>query len=90
MVKIETKTGYKCKVNEKVLEDIRFLEDFSKMEKGEITAIFDLMDRILGDEQKEKLYKHCEDKDGLVPAETLGEELADVFEILSEKAETKN
>jgi hypothetical protein len=78
MKKIETQSGFKCTINETVLDDMRFLELVAGLDENPLTLpIF--LEKFLGEKQKEKLYKHIETKDGRVPVSALQNELADIM-----------
>ena len=48
-------------------------------------AIFDLMDRLLGDEQAEKVVDALADKDGFTNMDTFGAFLGELFEAVAPK-----
>lgn len=82
MYKGTLSNGFKYKVNEKLKKDARFLELLRRATRLEkaieendenpddnaeyMEIMFDIVDKMLGVEQKEKLYKHLEDKEGFV------------------------
>ena len=90
MVKGTTGTGFKFKVNEKMLQNVEFLEDFYKVQHGDGLGVFPILDKLLGEEQKKALYDHIRDKDGIVNVEDLTHQLEDIFSALTEATETKN
>ena len=85
---IKTSNGFTCKINEDVLDDIRIFEAVRKVESGttdeKLNASVDLIDTILGVEQKEKLYKFLEKKEGKASITAVTDTLADIFKKLSE------
>lgn len=78
MKTIETDSGFKCKINEEVLDDMRFLELIATLDENPLNLpVF--LDKFLGEKQKEKLYKHIETKDGRVPITALQDILAEIM-----------
>lgn len=89
MVKGITKTGFEYLINEELVKDARFLELFAKIQGGESMLVFKLIERMLGEVQKSKLYDHCQDETGMVPLDALTAEVLDIFERLGEANSTK-
>lgn len=90
MVKGTTKSGFKYEVDKDQLTNVEFLELFAKMQNGDGMVVFELLEIVLGTEQKKKLYDHCRDKKGMVPVDAVTEEVTDIFTTLSEAPATKN
>ena len=80
MVKGKTTTGFSYEVNEKALHDAEFLELFAKVQNGDNLLVFEMIRKVLGDEQKQKLFDHCRIKDGMVPVEAVSSETAEIFQ----------
>lgn len=89
MVKGKTKTGFKYEINEALKNDAEFLELFAKMSEGDSVYLFKMIERLLGSEQKAKLYEHCRAEDGTVPLDVLTAELLDIIAQLGKAEETK-
>ncbi len=85
---VKTEIGFTCKVDESALDDIRIFESVRKVENGtteeKLYASMDLIDAVLGAEQKEKLYKFLEEKEGKATISRVTEVLADIFEKIGE------
>lgn len=83
MKNITLDNGYKCKINENILNDIRFLEIYSEALEGSTVDSIKVINALLGDEQKEKLYKKLEEKDKegnvIVPADKVFEAIIDII-----------
>lgn len=90
MVKGTTKSGFKYEVDKDQLTNVEFLELFAKMQNGDGMVVFELLEIVLGTEQKKKLYDHCRNKKGMVPVDAVTEEVTDIFTTLSEAQATKN
>ena len=86
MVKGTTSTGFKFSFDKARLDDMRLIEAFSDSVDESIDNIQRLkaskqiLERLLGHEQKEKLYNHIEGySDGLIPSGALAKELNDIL-----------
>lgn len=90
MVKGKTRTGFKFTCDGKLMHDVEFLEEFAAVQKGDGLEVFDLIKKILGADQKQALYEHIRNEEGIVTTDALHEELSDIFEALGEADETKN
>lgn len=66
MKSITLSNGFKCKVNENVANDMELL-DLLKETKEDGTAYSDIVLKIFGKEQRDKLYDSIRTKDGIVP-----------------------
>ncbi|CAI3375767.1 hypothetical protein [Enterococcus cecorum] len=78
MIKGITKSGFRFKVNESIINDYEFLELISEVEENPI-MFPKLLNRLLGKQQTEKLKNHVRDKNGIVDAEKITAEVADIF-----------
>lgn len=78
MKTIETDSGFKCKIDETVLDDMRFLELIATLDENPLNLPA-FLEKFLGEKQKEKLYKHIETKDGRVPITALQDILAEIM-----------
>lgn len=86
-----TKSGFKFDVDVDALDDAELLERMADAYAGDDGfALFDVMKKMLGAEQKKKLYDHLRDDKGKVSLRKVGEEMNDIFEQLSEDEEAKN
>ena len=79
--KIETKSGFKCTVDDAVLDDMRVVEMIASLDANPL-ILPTLINRVIGEENKEKLYKHLETKEGRVPVEAMEVEMAEIVEAL--------
>lgn len=81
---ITTSSGFKCSINEEVLDDMRLLEMIAELEENAM-VLPRFLAMFLGEKQKEALYKHVEAKDGRVPMEPLQAEVSEIIEALGEE-----
>lgn len=79
--KIETASGFKCTADDSVLDDMRLVDLIADMEKRPY-IIGQLIEKLIGQANKEKLYAHHETKDGRVPVSTMEKEVAEIMEQL--------
>ena len=76
---IETGSGFKCKLDDAVLDDMRLMELISQLDENQLLYP-KFVTFLLGEDTKEKLYKHIETKDGRVPIAALDNELQQIME----------
>lgn len=82
-----TKSGFTFEIDEQDLNDYRFLKLLAKAQKDAL-AFSDVLERMLGAEQEEKLCKHLEDEKGHVPMDALSEIVAEIMTLAGD--DTKN
>jgi hypothetical protein len=80
MIKGKTKSGFEYEIPETVGDDYEVLEALVRIQQkdGGILQIVTLIDRVLGDEQREAFKEHCR-VDGRVSTEKVAEEFFDIF-----------
>lgn len=86
MEKGTTSTGFNYEYDKAVADDMEFVELLLDVEENE-HHLPKLIDALLGKAQKKKLYEHCRNEDGRVPATRV---YAEFNEILNGSPETKN
>lgn len=86
----KTSTGFEYTVKKAMLSNAEFLEIFAKVQDGDQMKVFDLIKLALGAEQKDRLYEHVRDEDGMVPVEAISAEVGEIFAELGKDPETKN
>ena len=87
MLKGETKSGFKFKIDEAVVDDLELLEDIAKADK-DVSVFPSVLEKILGKDQKAKLYEHLRGKNGRVSIQSAVDEFTEIMNIAGE--ETKN
>ena len=89
-MKGKTESGFSYEVNPKRLQDVRFLMAYKKAaQSNDLTEAVFLIPMILGDEQADALFTHCE-KDGVSDVEDVWEEFEQIVGTLADDKETKN
>ena len=63
MLHLTLDDGFELDVDQNVFTDIRLFEKIRELQKGNVVAIVDVADYVMGDE-KEKLYSHLADENG--------------------------
>lgn len=89
-VKGVTSTGFKYDIDPANLDDFYLLELFGKSQNGDVSALSSLMERMLGEDQKAALLKHCEDEKGRARMSRIGDEIADIYNGLIQERKVKN
>lgn len=83
MAKGITQNGFAFEIKDEVLDDMRLIELMAK--SMENPMIFpNLIEKLLGSEQKDALYKHLENEDGRVPVKAIADAVTDIFNQLGE------
>lgn len=80
MIKGTTKTGFEFEIDENVFDDWELVEAFREIERGDDGLIVDVVEQILGIEQKNALKEFIRDAQGKVSATAMEVELEEIFE----------
>ena len=76
--------GFEVQIDEKSLNDWRFLTTLRKIDKGETGLIVDVAELLLGGEEGvDKLAKHLE-VDGITPMDKMVEAISQIMESVNE------
>ncbi len=87
MIKGETNSGFRFKIDEEELDDYELLEALCEIDKGNVSLITDAAKKILGKRQLKELKEHVRNEKGRVPAKEMIEEIE---QILSFHSKGKN
>lgn len=79
MLQGTTTTGFAFELEEEVLDDYELLEALRSLDKGDGQCVIDVVDRLLGEKQKEKLKDHIRNEKGRVSVKRLMDEVAEIF-----------
>lgn len=88
MQKVITKSGFECLVDKKQMDDMELVDKIAEADAGNPLAVSAVIGKVLGKEQKVKLYNHLRNEDGRVPIEKVGEEIVEIITSLG--SEGKN
>ena len=78
MISGKTRTGFEYAIADDVFDDYEILELMAKVKKNDPLAIFELIERLLGEEQKDQLKDHVR-VNGRVPMSAINDEIVDIF-----------
>lgn len=79
-IHIKTKGGLEVIIDPAALDDMELLEDMSRMDAGEEWLAARVVTRLLGAEQKRKLYEFCRNPEtGRVSVTKVSEVLMELF-----------
>lgn len=81
--KIKTSSGFTCVIKPECLEDMELIELLAKLD-DEPLIITKILDKILGEDMKKKLYDHVREKSGCVPVQAVSKELSEIFTLAGE------
>ena len=79
MQKVITKSGFECLVDKKQMDDMELVDKIAEADAGNLLAVSAVIEKVLGKEQKAKLYNHLRNEDGRVPIEKVGEEIVEII-----------
>jgi hypothetical protein len=83
IVKGKTTSGFEFKVDDRLLQDFRFIRAYREWMKNNFAQV-DVLDCMLKPEDVQRLLDHISDKDGFVDSEKVASEMSDIFEFLQE------
>lgn len=88
MVTGTTKSGFSFEIDPDALNDWDTLELIGVIHNGDAMAkfaVFDLIKRLLGEEQTNRLKDHCRNEKGFVPLDIVQNELFDILSVKTVK-----
>lgn len=74
-----TSSGFEFELADEALDDYELLEILHKIDNGDNGLIVDMVDKLLGESQKEKLKEHVRAENGRVSAKLLLGEVMEIF-----------
>lgn len=80
-VKGSTRSGFEFEITDAALDDMELAEAAARAAKGDRMAEIEMIDRLLGSEQKRALYDHLR-VEGRVSKAAVGEALVDIFQAI--------
>lgn len=87
MITGKTESGFEFKLAEGIEDDWEFLKLIRKV-NDDASFVIDVAQKLLGDEQLEKLEEHCKDENGKVAVSKINDEITSMLEKAGE--EVKN
>ena len=82
MIKGKTESGFAFSIDEEARDDMELLDAILKLDAGEKQYMSEVVVRLLGEEQRDKLYDHCRGKSGRVLASKVLAEVNGIFEAI--------
>lgn len=82
VVKIKTKSGFECEIDEVVVNDMEVLDLVVDIEKGNALKYPELLTKLLSEETKRRLYDHVRVA-GRVPYAAIDAEITEIFVALN-------
>ena len=81
---VTTKSGFKCKIDKSVLDDMELVDAMAEAQGDDPLKFTIVINKILGEKNKKKLYDHLRAKNGTVPIEATSNEIVEIFEALGD------
>jgi len=78
MIKGKTSSGFEFTIDEEIKDDLELLEKTVKLEQGDMSALADVIESMLGVDGKKALYDHCRSEKGRVSAQKVFTELEEI------------
>lgn len=77
---ITTTTGFELDFDTANLDDMETFDLIVKVDRGDVTVLPELLDRLFTAEQKAALYDHCRTETGRVPISAVCAEFAEILQ----------
>ena len=87
MINGKTESGFEFGIKEEVLDDYELLEVLGKVDRGEVGYVPDMVEMLLGTEQKNRLKAHIRKEHGRI---TVTDMINEVMQIFNANKELKN
>ena len=84
-MKVKTTTGFECEINTEAMNDMEVLELVVRIDEGDALAYSPFLTKLLGKENKARLYDHVREADGRVPIEKVAAEVGEILDQAGEK-----
>ena len=81
----QLENGFEFEINEEALDDMELLDDMAEAEGGNPFSLSKVMLKVLGKEQRDRLYDHLRTESGRVPIEAATTALADIMNAAGEE-----
>lgn len=74
-----TESGFAWEIQEESLDDYELLEILHKIDTGDHGLVPEMVDKLLGTEQRDRLKEHLRDQDGRVTTTGMVSEVMQIF-----------
>lgn len=78
-MQITTKSGFSCDIDPDVLNDMELVDDLAEVQAGNALAISRVCLKILGKDNRTRLYDHVRNMAGRVPPDKVDAELGEIL-----------
>lgn len=78
-MQITTKSGFSCDIDPDVLNDMELVDDLAEVQAGNVLAISRGCLKILGKDNRTRLYDHVRNGAGRVPPDKVDAELGEIL-----------
>lgn len=79
---VKTASGFLCRIDDEALDDMELLEELAAMDKGDVLVMPAVVARLLGAEEKQRLYDHVR-QHGRVSVSAISTEISEIISGLS-------
>lgn len=90
MITGKTKSGFAFSVEKETADDMELIDALAEMEDGNPLAVSRVCKRILGEEQRKRLYDHLRTSEGRVPAEEVANAILDIFSAFGQEGKNES
>lgn len=84
-MKGKTESGFEFDVDKEVFDDMELLDALTEADRGSMTAVSEACVKILGKQQRQKLYDHLRQENGKVPIKLVSKEIINIMKLLGEE-----
>lgn len=77
--------GFNFAIDEEAMDDMELLDAMAEAEEGDALKASKVMLKVLGKEQRDRLYEHLRNESGRVPVEAAMTALADILNAAGEE-----
>lgn len=84
-MKGKTDSGFDFDVEKEVFDDMELLDALVEADSGSLMAVSKVAQKVLGTEQKKRLYDHLRQENGRVPVQMVSDEIANIMKLLGEE-----
>jgi hypothetical protein len=81
----KTTSGFEYEIDDAAVDDMELIEDLAIIDGGNISPLPGALNKLLGEDQKKRLYEHFRGKDGRVPASKVLDEIKAIFESIGDE-----
>lgn len=79
MLKGKTTSGFEFEIKEESLDDYELFECLCRVDKGDYSSVTEMVDMLLGEEQKNRLKEHIRKGKGHVSIKSMIDEVMEIF-----------